>query len=153
MDAQTLQRMMKLIYSRCKRMLGDPEQAWDATQEVFTRYYENATQQAIDQPLHFLYRLSTNHCIDLLRKRGRMFPLLEQTLDKQVGASTNRGEGRMIVRKLIERFGQDTVEMLTYRHLDQMTYKEVAAVYHMSDRGVQKKLERIEEMARKYLRR
>lgn len=153
LDAETLQRMMEMIYSRCRRMLGDPEQAWDALQEVFVRFYESANKQAIHQPLHFLYRTSTNHCIDLLRTKGRTFPLDEQALAELPSKQTHQGEERVLVNKLIQRFGKDEVEMLTYRYVDQMTYREIARVYHMSDRGVQKKLERIEDMMRKYLNR
>ena len=82
-NAKELQGYIDAIYNRCYRILHDYDLAWDAVQEIMTRYCEKSKKEDIQKPLHYLYRLSTNHCIDLLRQRHRslpMEPLAIQTL-------------------------------------------------------------------------
>lgn len=153
MDAKDLQKLMEVIFSRCRRLLGQHDLAWDAVQEVFTRFYEVAPQQAIKDPLRFLYRSSTNYCIDLMRTKDRLLPLEHTLVEECWGSTSQQAEDALLIRKLLRRFGQEAVEMMTYRYVDQMTYKEIGHIYNKSDRGIKKKIERLESQMRKYLKR
>jgi RNA polymerase sigma-70 factor, ECF subfamily len=60
------------IYSRCRRLLKDDALAEDATQEVFVRvlrHMESAPDEAA--ALAWIYRISTNYCLNLIRDRSR----------------------------------------------------------------------------------
>jgi RNA polymerase sigma-70 factor (ECF subfamily) len=61
------------IYTYIYRLLGNQEDAADATQEVFLRACMNWEKLRERKSLgEWLYRVATNLCIDLLRKRKRL---------------------------------------------------------------------------------
>jgi len=54
----------------CERLLGDPEEARDAAQEVFLKAYRKAGDLRPQGQLYtWLYRIATNHCLNRLRRR------------------------------------------------------------------------------------
>src|SRR5438477_7232527 len=60
------------IYSRCRRLLKDDALAEDATQEVFVRVMRHIESAPDDTAaLAWIYRISTNYCLNLIRDRGR----------------------------------------------------------------------------------
>jgi RNA polymerase sigma-70 factor (ECF subfamily) len=53
-------------------LLSDPVQAEDAAQEVFLKAYRSLkSYRGASSFSTWLYRLTFNHCADLLRRRGR----------------------------------------------------------------------------------
>ncbi len=153
MDPSLLKDYMKVIYNRCYRLLRDKDLAWDAMQEVLARYYERASKETIQKPLNYLYRISTTHCLHTLKQKDRSLPLEPEQHEKNAEPTQHRGENKLLLSKLQERFDDDEIQMLLYRHVDQMNYQEIAEIIQMSDRGVKKKLDRLEESVRKYLSR
>lgn len=153
MEAQQLKSHMEAIYCRCIRILRDHEQAEDVLQEVMTRYFEAIQEREIHKPLHYLYRASTNHCLVVLQKRKRALPF-ESSLLETLGLShRNHGEATRSIVQMQEHFGKEALQLMVYRHLDQMTYQEIAEIYGISDRGVKKRLDRLEEKVRRYFQR
>ena len=72
------------IYNLSFRMLRNPEDAADSTQEIFLLAFRNIRK--FKQNSHFstwLYRIAVNHCIDLLKKR----PVAELTDDGDLEGS------------------------------------------------------------------
>ena len=60
------------IYTLCLRTLGDPQDAMDASQEAFFRAYKAiASFRGESKFSVWLYRLTSNVCLDILRKRSR----------------------------------------------------------------------------------
>ena len=60
------------VFSVCLRIMGDREQALDATQETFLTVFRKAKQFKGDSALGtWIYRIAVNTCYDLLRKRKR----------------------------------------------------------------------------------
>ena len=54
----------------CDRLLGDPEEARDAVQEVFLKAYRKAAEvRPQGQVYTWLYRIAVNHCLNQLRRR------------------------------------------------------------------------------------
>jgi RNA polymerase sigma-70 factor, ECF subfamily len=76
-DAQRLallyERFRRPIYTYVYRLLGNQDDAADATQEVFLRACLHWEQLRDRESLgEWLYRVATNLCIDVLRKRKRL---------------------------------------------------------------------------------
>jgi RNA polymerase sigma-70 factor (ECF subfamily) len=72
---QIVDHCYALVYNIALRLLGDTEQACDATQETFVRAYEKLPQFRLESSFTtWIYRVATNICLDQLR-RGRRAPL------------------------------------------------------------------------------
>ena len=66
------------VLAICRQMLGSLEQAEDAANDVFTRLPSAMRSYDPGQPFaRWISRVSTNHCVDLLRKRQAEHRVLE----------------------------------------------------------------------------
>jgi len=80
------ERFRQPIYTYLYRLLGNQEDAADATQEVFLRACMHWEKLRDRESLgEWLYRVATNLCIDLLRKRKRLswWPLTRRSRDEE----------------------------------------------------------------------
>jgi RNA polymerase sigma-70 factor (ECF subfamily) len=56
----------------CRRLLGDPSAAEDATHEVFLRVQRHLSRlPAAEEMRPWIYRIATNYCLNELRNRAR----------------------------------------------------------------------------------
>ncbi len=68
--ALVVERNEERLLRVCRRMLGDPEAARDAAQEVFLKAYRNAGRYRPRGKVYtWLYRIAVNHCLNRLRRR------------------------------------------------------------------------------------
>src|SRR5579872_1399383 len=68
-----------LVYHRARRILGNEEDAADATQEIFIRAIRGAEGfQGQSQVTTWLYRITTNYCLNVIRDRRRRRELFEE---------------------------------------------------------------------------
>ncbi|MBI3972133.1 MAG: RNA polymerase sigma factor [Chloroflexi bacterium] len=70
--AQLFERYEQPIYQYVYRLLGDPEDARDFTQDAFVKAYKKLPDTLAKgnfQPQAWLYRIATNVCLDELRHR------------------------------------------------------------------------------------
>ncbi|MFC1610481.1 RNA polymerase sigma factor [Myxococcota bacterium] len=140
-------RLGPTIYRRCLRLLGDSEMARDATQEVFLRTIRKAGELREDRAyLPWLYRVATNHCLDLLRKTT---PMALEDLPEMTTAGDERAiANRQLVVSLLQRMDERSQQIAIYAFVDQMTQEEIADVMGLSRRTVGKKLKKVLEQAR-----
>src|SRR3954451_16049410 len=60
------------VYALCRRMLADPDEASDATQEVFVRVMRSVLGFRGESAFGtWLHRVTVNVCLTMLRKRSR----------------------------------------------------------------------------------
>ncbi len=73
-----VQMYQRPVYNLCYRMLGDVEEAEDATQETFIRAYTHLAKYDPDRKfLNWVLTIASRHCIDRLRKRRVSWASLE----------------------------------------------------------------------------
>ena len=75
-DGQAFEALVKAnekgVYNLALRMLGNAEDALDASQEAFFRAYKALGRFRGDSKFSvWLYRLTSNVCLDMLRRAGR----------------------------------------------------------------------------------
>ena len=64
----------KQIYLYCYYLLGNKEEAEDASQDVFIKGLENIRQFSYSVSFSaWLYKIAHHHCIDLLKKKNKGF--------------------------------------------------------------------------------
>lgn len=61
------------VFGLCRRMLGNTQDAEDATQEVFMKGYRSYAHYRQHRPFGpWINSIASNYCIDLLRRRKRL---------------------------------------------------------------------------------
>jgi RNA polymerase sigma-70 factor, ECF subfamily len=78
------------VYHLCLRMVGNPEDALDASQDAFVHAFRNLARFRGEAAFTtWLHRITVNACYDLLRRRRRQ-PVLHVVADDE-GAPTEPG--------------------------------------------------------------
>src|SRR5205807_803042 len=108
-----------------------PALAEDATQEVFVRVYKNLEKAPNDdEALAWMYRISTNFCLDLMRRRGVRGEETEP--DERMAAegpqTDSRIEDRDLVMKLLGRMPEKLRAPALLYHADGMEQEQIAKV-------------------------
>jgi RNA polymerase sigma-70 factor (ECF subfamily) len=68
---QLVERYQTQVYNLCRRMLGDPDLAADATQETFLNAFEHIGRFRGGTLKTWLLRIAANACYDVMRHRKR----------------------------------------------------------------------------------
>jgi RNA polymerase sigma-70 factor (ECF subfamily) len=116
-------------------LLGDEEAAADLTHQVFLRIRDrDGWIFGEPLPMAWLYRLTTNMCLDQLRDDKHRTALLAK---KQTSSSTPGGAAvRATVIELQCWVVPQLQEIAVYYYVDEMTSDEIAALMGMSGRSV-----------------
>ena len=144
------------VYRRCLRLLGDRAAAEDATQEVFVKLLRDIDRlQDRDTVLPWIYRVATNHCLNLRRDaRRRGQDGLAEDLDVLPSAQGDGPEAfpdRQLAQAVLQRFDDETQAVAVGVLVDGMEHEEIAGALGISRRTVSRKLNRFVENARKFL--
>jgi RNA polymerase sigma-70 factor (ECF subfamily) len=76
--AHIVRSYQRPVYNLCYRMLGNQQEAEDATQETFIRAYANIQRYNVDRKfINWVLTIASNHCVDRLRKRRIKWRSLE----------------------------------------------------------------------------
>ncbi len=145
----------KNVYNLALKMLGNPEDASDVSQETFLRAYRSLGSFQGDSRFSvWLYRMTSNVCIDFLRKRKRRAEVSmtvvndedeeseleipderfspEQTLDRQ--------ERVRAVREGLQKLPEEYRRILTMREIGGLSYEELAEALDLELGTVKSKL-------------
>jgi RNA polymerase sigma-70 factor (ECF subfamily) len=142
-----------MVYRRALQLLGRPEDAEEATQEVFIR-----AMGAIDRfdprarKSTWLYRITTNYCLNKLRDRARRRELWEESgLELAPGALPVDAERMLSMRRLLAEAEPRCAEAALAVFVDGMSHAEAAEVLQVSRRTVGNLCDRFVSWARKRL--
>jgi len=141
------------VHRRACALLGGSEaDASDAVQEVFIKvlgsYHEFRGESS---PMTWLYRVTTNLCLNRLRDRRRQGELLQQAALELPPPGT-LGPGRRLeltpdIRALLLEFPEQEALAGVYHHVDGMSHEEIAPLLEVSRRTVGNLLARFRERA------
>jgi len=139
-----------VVFRRCCQILGNAQDSRDASQEVFERCLRRCEElRPGPELLAWLYRVSTNLCLDRLRKRRQELAVAWD----DVPSLGTLGEARLLcrdaVRRLLAAVAPRTREVAIYAYIDGMTHDEIAKVSGMTDRSVRNHLTRLRDTARR----
>ena len=87
------------VFGLCRKLLGTPEQAEDATQEVFLRAHRNFKSYDREQSFSgWVLKIASNFCVDLMRRRAKERELFG---DRQIEAQEIESDSPTAVGELI----------------------------------------------------
>jgi RNA polymerase sigma-70 factor (ECF subfamily) len=145
------------VYRRCLRLLGDRPAAEDATQEVFVKLMRDMERlQERETVLPWIYRVATNHCLNLrrdARRRGEEAVDADLELAPEAAGLPQAYPERQLAQAVLSRFDAETQAVAVGVFVDGMEHEEVARVLGISRRTVSRKLGRFLDNARKFLAR
>jgi RNA polymerase sigma-70 factor (ECF subfamily) len=139
------------VYRRALRLLGNPADAEEATQEIFIRVLSGIEGfQQRSQLTTWLYQVTTNYCLNLIRDRSRRTELHEAHVAPMAGdaeVGTARPDDLVLLRKLLAGADEQQAQAVIYVFLDGMSHQEAAEVLGVSKRTVGNLIERFQKWA------
>ena len=148
-------RYAHVVYSRALRITGDPELAADAVQETFARVIVHWDQfRGEASPLTWMYRISTNWCLNQLRnRRGRADKLTHRRHDVLPSEADTLAaeEDAERVRALLDAADAETRQIVVHIYFDELTREQTAALVGLSVPTVRKRLRGFFDRARRSL--
>lgn len=156
------------VYALCRRMLADPEEASDATQEVFVRVMRSVLGFRGDAAFGtWLHRVTVNVCLTSLRRRSRAraagmvaggtpFGLPGDELS--IESESDSPEDRAVTADLAARsevalasLPEDARAVVVLRDIEGMSTKEVAEMLGVTETVVKVRLHRAHARLRSML--
>ena len=143
-DVEALSRRYgPMVLRRCRRLLGDEQDALDACQDVFVRVVQRRDRLDGRYPSSLLYRIATNVCLNRLRDRRREPATRDEAVLYEIARAGEPGaasEARLLLARLFGRHPESSRTIAVLHYVDGLTLEEVAAEIGMSVSGVRKRL-------------
>jgi len=142
--SELTRRLGPRAYWVAKRMLGDGSEAEDVTQEAMLRLWRMAPdwQQGSAKVSTWLYRVVTNLCLDIIRKRRGGMTALEdvpEPVDPGQGA-----EGQMLdkarslaLQHALMHLPERQRQAVVLRNLQELSNPEIAGIMQISTEAVE----------------
>lgn len=140
------------IYGLAYRMLGNPDDAADATQETFLEAYKSVKSfQFQSQFGTWLYRIGINTCQQYIRKsQSNERKLTAYTREAEIHGSASESDSpeRMMIKTeqseviqgAIDRLPPKQREVVTLYYMQHLKYREIAEILECSEGTVASRL-------------
>ena len=133
-----------MVLRRCRRLLGDEDEALDVAQEVFVRLLQPRRRLSAAYPSSLLFRIATNLSLNRLRDRRRRPALPGDEVLHRIAVREDL-DAPLLLDRLFRRHPESTRTMAVLHHVDGMTLEQVARECGMSVSGVRKRLRALRE--------
>ena len=158
----------KKVYNLCLRMSANPDDALDLSQEAFLRAWRSLGQYQFEASFStWLFRLTSNICIDFLRrkKRRQETSLTESYDDSDEGAELSvpdaqpgpeqqamTNETKIELARAMEQLSPEHREFLQLRVIEDLQYEQIADILGVRVGTVKSRLARARLSFRKILK-
>lgn len=156
----------KQVYNLCLRMCGNPEDARDLSQEAFVKAWRGLQFYQFEAAFStWLYRLTSNVCIDFLRRKKRApqtVPPLQnengEDVEPEVADSLPSPEEQLLHRErqsqIAWAMGQlepEFRQVLTLRVIQELSYEQIAEITELKVGTVKSRIARARWKLKKIL--
>jgi RNA polymerase sigma factor (sigma-70 family) len=153
LDAKAVRQLFEqhgpMVYRRALRILGNAADAEEALQEVFIRVMRGAESfESRSEITTWLYRITTNYCLNAVRDHKRRRELLEQNYAPDQGERAASPDQLAILRSMLVDCDEREAQAAIYVFVDGMSHQEAAEVLGVSRRTVGNLIERFESWAK-----
>jgi RNA polymerase sigma-70 factor, ECF subfamily len=154
-----VQRHQRAIYNLVYRMTGEDEMAKDIAQESFVSAYSALkTFKGRARFSSWLYRITLNKCRDYLRsKRGNDLSPIDHNsppLSEEANPEyrLRAKEHDRTIQRVLSKLPLKYRELLILKHIEELDYKEIAAMLGLSLTNLKVRTHRAREMFKEILR-
>lgn len=164
--AHLVERYETVVYHQALRLVGNREDAADVTQEVFWKAWRALPTFRRESSFStWLYRLTDNACLDLLRREKKRRG--DASLDDEESLSLaqqlphpgpspqehlERGERMTALEQGLQQLSQEHRRILVLREINGLSYQEIGTILGLSDGTVKSRLARARLALANYLR-
>ncbi|MBP3633017.1 MAG: sigma-70 family RNA polymerase sigma factor [Oscillospiraceae bacterium] len=151
------------VYNLCLRMCSDREDARDLAQEAFVKAWRGLRFYKQESAFStWLFRLTTNVCIDYLRQKKRRSAVSLTTDDELLQLDVpdpsptpeeqvQQTMARQTVASAMEQLEEEFRTVLTLRVVEELSYEEIAEILDLKVGTVKSRLARAREKIKKIL--
>lgn len=144
-----VRRYQDRFHAVARRMLGDDAEAQDAVQTAFFHVYRGAAAYRDDwRGSTWLYRILTNVCIDLWRKRRR---LEGAGKDIATAVAAPRDVEGIDIDRALAKLPPEARAILLLCYVEDLSYADVARIRGISVNTVKTQLLRAKRLMRRHL--
>lgn len=137
------------VYSRCISLLKDVALAQDATQEVFVKIYLNLSKfSERSQFSTWVYSITYNFCIDLIRRRQKQQAVFTDDIEKTPDVADEVPDEELLsmevsrLKDVMDNIPVGDKAILLMKYHDDMQIKEIAEVLDKTESAIKMKLKR-----------
>ncbi|MDZ7719456.1 MAG: sigma-70 family RNA polymerase sigma factor [Balneolaceae bacterium] len=137
---ELMDKYQKPLYFHVLKMVRNHEQVEDLVQEAFMKAFKNLNSYNTDYAFStWLYRITTNHTIDYLRKKKLKTTSINDPVktregemeiqisdDAETDRSIIRKERKEIIHNAINNLPEKYRRVIEMRHLQELSYQEIA---------------------------
>lgn len=144
MDIEQIYRKFgPMVNRRCIRLLGNQQEAYEVTQDVFVQLIRREKNLDLSTPSSLLYKIATDLCLNKLRTRKRKPETYDDVLLNSIATDDDIEslvQNRSLLDRIFSREPKSTRVIAVLHYVDKMTLEEVAKVMNMSVSGIRKRL-------------
>ena len=139
-----VRRYERVLFSVARRMLGNYEDALDATQNAFVRAYEGLdTYDPSRRFFSWIYRIAVNECLNARRGRRPDDPLpadLVAPAGEGPFEDVQNAERSGLIDSALVRLSEDHRLVVVLRHFADLSYSEISEALGVPEKTVKSRL-------------
>ena len=151
------------LYGLCLRIMGNEQDALDATQETFIKIYQNLpSYKSIASFSTWASRIATNTCLDMLRRRKSRATVSMDAMEEDgvpfISATGDSAEGEVMrsitskeIAKAIDSLPEEQRTVIVLRDIHGLSYDEIATTLNLNLNTVKSRISRGRLSLRKML--
>ena len=157
----------KTVYNMSCRMLSDKDEAMDAAQDVFLKVFKSIGNFKSEAKFStWLYRICSNVCFDILRKRKDMYNMsIDDTIELDDGEmrmdlaaqspgiedEIERAELKSLVSSAVEKLPDMHRTMIVLRDFKDLSYSQIAYILDIPEGTIKSRINRARKALRQLL--
>jgi RNA polymerase sigma-70 factor (ECF subfamily) len=141
-----------LVHRRARALLRDEQAARDACQDIFLKVWQAKPDLSVTSPVAWLYQVTTNHCLNVLRDGRRRRALVAEHVGGAMesaaghGAASAAGDLPVTIAMLLRKIPEHLHELAVYYYVDEMSQDEIALVMNVPQRTISLRLKEFREL-------
>lgn len=149
------------VFNLAYRMLGEPTEAEDAAQEAFLKAYSHLSRYDTTRSFKtWLLSITSNHCIDRLRKRRLIYLSLDEPLPPHPALTSDEMGPEMAaiarersqkIQKMLDELSPEYRVVVVLRYWYDLSYSEIAEMLNTSESAIKSRLFRARQSLAKSL--
>jgi RNA polymerase sigma-70 factor (ECF subfamily) len=139
-----------MVYTLCIRMLGSEVEAEEAAQDVFIKVFRSLKNyQGRSKFSTWIYRITYNHCISILRKKVKMIDLVDEIHEDQVDVKAldalqdlKAEERSRYLQKALAELPETDALVITLYYYEDQSLEEIMEITGLTSSNVRVRLHR-----------